>query len=888
MDYIASLEKEDIAFVCKTIPGKALKQLYQKNSKEFARIKPGFRPQALTEEEAISLAIHNADKAFIRFFLNLHIEILLKEIDGHVDDFIKQGENRGKALVESLSNSSFSKNVPLYLRLANDLAPDECALILQSAVDFAQNSNDKKAKVMRGKPRNKQRHSGIRDRQEILTKLEEQKAACEAAEKSLADVQKELLMWQDRAEKCQREVDSWNALASQQISTERIVKHEGFPYTSLCMVTLDYDGRPWLNRLFDVNDELVLGDFAEDSPRRTRLYSKSGPSDEGYVGIWDWKVEPNASDPTKDYVTSIFNESYPVIEMVVLEGCSAVEDVIGKVTKGVNSSANSNRIWFGFQSRARGGYEGILCNKKDVQFRNQTISLAPHITKLPVFAISASDVIAEKDRLFCSRFDIGTPLRMATIKDVLLIVKDIILKRITWPVLKQKGMTRNDFRQIRDFLEDLKTESLFCEVARACECNEDEAQQLVEQFILVANSYLEGKDVESESMARIAQQNQELLEICKAEIAAEWEEENSKKIAAARAELQNIAAETAQKEESLQKVQADVAQAAKELKRFRDDMKAQETLAQNVEQKVAERIQQAQQDAADFLAQQILYNAQSSKPPVTLGESSCARWVEGVTLPPDGLEINHSWQESIDTISVELGEAGVAAQYTQILSAVLYAAFITRTPLLLAGPFAHDIADAFSCALFGKTAGVLTCEGSPDDAVVDLAINNSDKVIIVENPYATGWFQAFARLSDKFLLAVCPYAEDLQIEPRGFVNYFIPIVTEILVDSRPERKFVGGTICDDYEDYKSDVKPKRDSAIASLRLSPYAEKVLNNLRVTIDGMLTPEDVGLSCTLLLVSCLYTCGKAEKIRDIVESIHIPDETKQLFLKYYGDEP
>lgn len=159
---------------------------------------------------------------------------------------------------------------------------------------------------------------------------------------------------------------------------------------------------------------------------------------------------------------------------------------------------------------------------------------------------------------------------------------------------------------------------------------------------------------------------------------------------------------------------------------------------------------------------------------------------------------------------------------------------------------------------------------------------------MIENPYNTGWTRLFTQLSDKFLLATCPYAEELQIEPRGLLNYFVPIMTEIFVDSKPERKFVGGMICDDYEDYRSDEKSKpHASTTVPLRLSPYAEKVFNDLHATINGILAPGDANLSDAFLTLSCLYTCGEVEKIHSIVENTDISDEAKRLFLKYCGDE-
>ena len=57
IDYISILDDEELKIIIELISGKALKFLFQKESKNFAKIKPGFRPTAISENDAVSLAI---------------------------------------------------------------------------------------------------------------------------------------------------------------------------------------------------------------------------------------------------------------------------------------------------------------------------------------------------------------------------------------------------------------------------------------------------------------------------------------------------------------------------------------------------------------------------------------------------------------------------------------------------------------------------------------------------------------------------------------------------------------------------------------------------------------------------------------------------------------
>lgn len=64
-------------------------------------------------------------------------------------------------------------------------------------------------------------------------------------------------------------------------------------FTSLCYITVDYEGRIWLNRLADVEDDILHTPFKSERTdnyfeNRDRLYRNDGPTALGTVGIWEW------------------------------------------------------------------------------------------------------------------------------------------------------------------------------------------------------------------------------------------------------------------------------------------------------------------------------------------------------------------------------------------------------------------------------------------------------------------------------------------------------------------------------------------------------------------------------------------------------------------------
>ena len=65
MDYLNRLSKTDVESICKLIGSRDLNQNFHTNSNGFIRIKPGFRPKTISDEEAVTLTVQNVTTRFI-------------------------------------------------------------------------------------------------------------------------------------------------------------------------------------------------------------------------------------------------------------------------------------------------------------------------------------------------------------------------------------------------------------------------------------------------------------------------------------------------------------------------------------------------------------------------------------------------------------------------------------------------------------------------------------------------------------------------------------------------------------------------------------------------------------------------------------------------------
>lgn len=77
-------------------------------------------------------------------------------------------------------------------------------------------------------------------------------------------------------------------------------------------------------------------------------------------------------------------------------------------------------------------------------------------------------------------------------------------------------------------------------------------------------------------------------------------------------------------------------------------------------------------------------------------------------------DIDEDWNMTLDSIEDELIEAGVMATFARPMAAYLYSAYLIGSDLLLTGPNAEAIAQAFSCAVTGKLAQKLQYKNAPN------------------------------------------------------------------------------------------------------------------------------------------------------------------------------
>lgn len=205
--------------------------------------------------------------------------------------------------------------------------------------------------------------------------------------------------------------------------------------------------------------------------------------------------------------------------------------------------------------------------------------------------------------------------------------------------------------------------------------------------------------------------------------------------------------------------------------------------ANEIELKICAKIESIKQNAADFIAEMALIsplfsNSKTTEPHI----------IESLAVDTN----NHltSFQALQDHLIKNIEAIGVHDEYSSSLCLLLVASYRKMQPLLLAGPKAFEIANAFSESIFAQRAAVLDCYGDPCPEGVQKLNACKSKVVIIRHSIQSRWADYLPELlsiNDKFVIVVHPFIEDLLIEPKSLYSYMMPVFTEILFSGEQAR-----------------------------------------------------------------------------------------------------
>ncbi len=682
--------------------------------------------------------------------------------------------------------------------------------------------------------------------------------------------------------------------------------------TSLCYISgeLDKKGNPWLSRIADVEDGKLVPPRKSERPsiyweNRDRIYWGGGedaPTQKGEIGIWDWYTSPSRNDPNIDYIESYYvSDIYP-IRVVTIPDAKTIEFIAENIIAGIQIEPPFNCDIFFCLKQKWGKYwaklSGLLCRANDLVVSNGCVRLRDNITSLPKYSFTTEDIYtcSNISVQFLKALHVDNPENYVSVNSIDTVIRSIILSKVTWPTYRDTiHRTRKEWKDCQLLLKRICTESIYEEVAREVACSLEQAKQAVTEFCVHANDLIDQGDIDSEILAQIVQSHDGLRTQCEEIATEQWKQSHQIELSLAQSELREIEEKKTQIELETKKFQDQIASAQSQLEKLKSDIALYEALGNDTLQAVQKKIGDAQKDVAGFIAELSMFLPRSTV--VASTASSLCHYKTGFSVSEeDEPEICESWKDELALLQGNLSfmsfDSNESRDLNKLLSAFLYAAYVQNIPLLIAGPYAHEFADAVSLSVTGRYAGILTLDGRCDADIIKQLKTSDDAVIVVQNAFGKDWddnlFQSLMRLN-KFIIWIRPYTEDLLIEPKGLYNYVLPLFTEHFVETKPTNPFVPGMHSKKFCQYQlQKAPPNRSIMLQKLGISKLAASQLRMVLSNASTMIDSRNRDLELLFAILPFAVLTGQKDFLLEILDTEkNISNTMKAEIKRYLGED-
>lgn len=633
---ISDLSQEEIQYICAQISPRETRRFFQKSSREFGKIKGGFRAEKLSDDDTISILAQNSNKLFISSFIETSIKEWIKQVQENIHRLEEEGLSEGKALLKTMPDSAFCKKPELYFKVTEKDVDEDYITLFLDALSFAQ-------KVAEGEEKADEENavellneanatvdrlqSEIDHYHKTHTEIQKENDAMRSELEASGDREKDLNAKLQAAEaqlaEIQSELDHYKHLENYADEQFKQNDYQQFQHISIGRVYHDYSGQAQISRLADIEDgEIKLFIENDDEPpyfeNRNHLFWKNGPEEDGVIGVWNWSATPRDTDASKDYIDSKYNQNAMLTEIVEIPYCRSVDELAEKIVQGIDKTFMSEKVLF-VCTTGDCVKEGLLCSPGSLVYFGEKARLAKSVFMLPRYMVSSSDIVEIASTQIYRKLNLGIPQSVYRVRTPYDVIKEILLSKASITVLRENGWSKREAQRCRNFLNEIPTQSLVQELSDAYACTENEAEEYVNSFISNVDSYLTASDFDTRILSIALERNPSLIERCKEQLTDDWKAENVAIFEEAQKQLHSIQAEMSEKKresEALNKQRDDLIENIQRLQKQIDD---KQKLASDVEEKISARIEEAKCNAAEFISQMAF--AMPASVPVTSSQN---------------------------------------------------------------------------------------------------------------------------------------------------------------------------------------------------------------------------------------------------------------------------
>lgn len=702
-------------------------------------------------------------------------------------------------------------------------------------------------------------------------------------------------------------------------------------FISLCQVLRpNKKGNIWIRRLADFDQKKKeLKQFVQDPSKpdtyenRSRSFWSNGENynsikyPEGWVGVWKWNAKPNKTNSSTDYTNSSLCDDIEPIEVIEVIGTSEtrnLDKVIEKLREGCRFSSPPQFKQFLLCAENREDseieFECLLFNLNNIQRNSDLYKIIPEgLSKVPCYTIYKDEFLTFEKRKFFKCINIEDEYevkRYYPIVEPMENVKKIIIEQFPWRIGKNLGLTKRNWQSLKSTIEGLPPCGIYDKIAERCECGHEEAKKYFEKYVSCLEEYVDLSLFSDDVYHCILENNPNIrkkcLELWENKYAFEKDTKLQKfeeNIRCKKNELEKLEETNINLDDENKKLKEIQKKLESELESLKAKLDNSTRNAVQVEQKLAARIESAKQNVADFMAEMAFITTIVAQSKQNLNAKESLLLESEVCREHD--EINQ-FQEFVVQLGSNLSKNGVKKDYAKQLGICLYAAYLLKQAILLAGPSAQLIANVFSMTLFAREAALLNCYGEPSAEVHSQLETCESEVIAVRQALQSKWINEIADMSmkrKKFMIICHPFVEDLVLEPKSLYTYILPIRTDCLTEDKSLEedgiKNIEPSKFEFIEPEQLNTNTERSKLFkqikSQLKVNSYALSVLkNNLDKFCNLMklgnkpvtnFDPESL-----LFLFPYLYATEMLDTIKEKFDIFEFSTETKKIFESFYGE--
>lgn len=615
------LTEDETRYICERMHLPAVRYYFQKNPKEFNKLRPGFTVKKMTNESTVAFLVKYANKPFIQALINNVVTMWLSQIQENCDLLKKQGYSSGEALLKTIPDCVFCDRIELYFKLTEREYTDDYLKLLCDALSLIKKPSDIVLEEKNTELQNTEIERLTSEIQTISKQLDEGKEREEALKLELdgvneqlhnnqgllSDTTNKLRIAESTISDMQHELERYQSLERYTETIEVVQPFvSNYQHISIGQIMHGYNDQRWILRLADISENGLIIPFIADetSPRyfanRDRLYWRNGPDADQTIGVWNWNAIPRDTDPDKDYVETDFCDNIHLIQIVQLSNCESLDDVVSLMKSGISLQSACNKLLFVYEKDSI--LKGLLCSSADFEQINDKVALKSTVYTLSQYCVKLSDAIEIADIRIYKYLSIGIPQSIFKVRDPYEAVKSLIISRFTNANLREYGLSKKEVQHCRNYLMAIPTQTIIQELTLAYNCSNETAQEYIDGFISLADKYLSAADIDTTIISRAIQGNAELLDLCKQQLTDEWKIENEKQLAEAESKLNEILRLVEAKQNEISHLSDDKNRLSSEMEQLQFTLSQREQLASEVEAKISLKIEKAKQNVVDFIS----------------------------------------------------------------------------------------------------------------------------------------------------------------------------------------------------------------------------------------------------------------------------------------------